>query len=271
MAPYSIVKIFTDVSTDKYAFEYKSTASISKYRWIMRNYNCVFIKENYDKPFRLTKNTTVLIFCSRNRFNCFLRLTKIIIRVHFGNIFNKILHLSKSIKSLMFGYFYDQPIILSKYLKKVSFGSKFNQAIDLSKQLKSLIFDVGEGQKFNQKLVLPKTMRNLWLGLHYNQPLILTKNLTTLVIHSSHYFFSTFDSCPNIKSLHLTSSNNHLLLDNIPDSIKSICCSGSSFKYIPVNLPNKWNVAHRFYGTRDEHKYYSLNISLNKNPRVNHV
>lgn len=266
MAPYSIVEINpkTGISTDKYAFKYKSTVSISKYRWIMRNYNCVFIEENYDRPLRLTKNITVLIFCSRNRFNYFLRLTKIIIRVHFGNNFNKMLELPKSTETLNFGDFYDQPIVLSKQLKRVVFGSNFNQAFDSSKQLISLIFDTGEEPSFNQKLILPKIIKNLRLNYECKQPLILTKNLTTLLICGSYHSLSTFDPCPNIKDLYLISSDNCPLLDNIPESVKSLSCLGH-FNYVPANFPNKWNVIHHFYGTCDGCKYYSLNVSRKKN------
>lgn len=239
--PYKITNInpITGNQLDKYAFVYMCTKiSLNEYHSIMRNYEYVFIDRSHEKPFELTKNVSILVFCNHNYFNQQLCLTKVMIGAYFGHSFNQQLELSKAIQTLKLSLSFDKHIVLPKKLKKLSLeDSNFNHPINLSKQLETVYF----GYKFNQKLVLSKTIKNLSLNFCYNQPLILIKGLITLSVVGSCCHNMILDSCTNIKKLQFISFNNHFVLDNISDSIE-IINGNNSCSIVPWNLPNKFYI-----------------------------
>lgn len=239
--PYKITNInpITGDQLDKYAFVYLCTkTSVNEYHSIMRNFEYVFIDRSHEKPFELTKNVSVLIFCYNNYFNQKLCLTKVMICVYFGHSFNQQFKLSKAIQTLKLNLWFDKHIVLSKQLKKLFLEkSNFNHPIILSKQLETVYF----GYNFNQKLVLSKTIKNLSLNFCYDQHLILTKGLITLAVSGSYCHKMILDSCTNIKKLKILSFDNYFVLDNISDSVEIIDCNNSSL-VVPWNLPNKFYI-----------------------------
>lgn len=115
------------------------------------------------------------------------------------SIFNQNIVLPNYLTNLIFGFSYNRPILspLSEFLVSLIFGEEFNQFVELPNKLIQLAF----GNSFNQCVTLPMSLTHLTLGHNFSQPIDLSI----------------------LKIEYLTiNSNNTYLIENLPNSLKSI-------------------------------------------------